>query len=398
MSNTSQFDASASMLGYIYQIRYALYLSLRKLPEIADPERFNVSIEKLDDIAFDDDGSPEELLQTKFHGSQGNITDRSSDIWKTVRVWVESIQSGDILLGDMVLSLVTTQAVVDGSLASLLGVGQERDIDKALLIMSKICEESNQINSMGYKAFKGLSDAEKRSFLESVYIVGKSDDLLRVREKLKPIARQYVPVQAVDAFINRLEGVWFKWIVEALSQSPSGAINLGFLQDFVEKIRPEYSHANLPDEYAEALPDAIDVEGDMRVFIKQMRLFNAPKKLIEIAIVNYYRAFEQRNKWAGDGLLNPGELNGFDRRLVEKWEEEQAFLEMQEEFDTADAKKKFAARLYQYCQQRGVVPIRSDFMGDYLPKGSYHLLSDALKIGWHPDYGELGDASNEDVA
>ncbi|BFM07093.1 ABC-three component system protein [Halioxenophilus aromaticivorans] len=398
MRNTSQFDASNSMLGYIYQIRFALYLSLKKLSDLADPEQFNVSIEKLDDIAFDSDGSPEELLQTKFHGNEGNLTDRSPDIWKTIRVWVESIKSGEISLGNIILSLVTTQAVADGSLASLLGSGPKRDIDEAQQIMSGICEEPNQTNDKGYKAFKSLSAAERNSLLSAIYVVGNSEDLLQIRENMKPIARQSVPVQAADAFLDRIEGNWFKWIVEALSDTPSGIINLGVLQELVDNIRPEYALTNLPAEYVDALPDAMDVDNDMRIFVKQMRLFKAPKKLIELAITNYYRAFEQRNKWAGDGLLNPGEISGFDRKLFEKWYEQQAFMEMQTALDTDEAKRAYSARLYQYCQQQGVVPIRPDFVEEYLSKGSYHMLSDDLKIGWHPEFEQLGDASNEGVA
>ncbi|MEW8147977.1 MAG: ABC-three component system protein, partial [Candidatus Thiodiazotropha endolucinida] len=101
---------------------------------------------------------------------------------------------------------------------------------------------------------------------------------------------------------------------------------------------------------------------------------------------------------AGDGLLNPGEISGFDRKLCEKWYEQQAFMEMQEALDTEEAKRAYSAKLYQYCQQQGVVPIRPDFVEEYLSKGSYHMLSDDLKIGWHPEFEQLGDASNEGVA
>jgi len=64
----NQFDASASALGYIYQVRYALLAALKKMQEVEDPDLYYVSIEKLDDVAFDKKGSPEELLQMKYHG------------------------------------------------------------------------------------------------------------------------------------------------------------------------------------------------------------------------------------------------------------------------------------------------------------------------------------------
>ena len=50
---TNQFDATRSLLGYIYQIRYGLLVSLKKMREVDDPDDYFVSIETIDDIAFD---------------------------------------------------------------------------------------------------------------------------------------------------------------------------------------------------------------------------------------------------------------------------------------------------------------------------------------------------------
>jgi len=398
MSNTSQFNASASMLGYIYQVRYGLLLAWKRLAELPDPDLVNISIEKLDDIGFDQEGTPEELLQTKFHSKTGNITDRSADIWKTIRVWVESAQAGDITLGEVILTLVTTEAIAEGSLAECLGAGKGRNIAEALDLMAEICEESNETNLKGYQAYKSLSKPQRQVLLNSIYILGKSGDLLNIRDRMTPIARQCVPAEAVGAFIDRVEGVWFGWCVEVLSKTPTGVINLGDLQDLIDEFRPEYSHTNLPPEFTDFLPEATDIESDERLFIQQLRLFKAPRKMMELAVINYYRAFEQRNKWAVDGLLNPGELDKFDRKLLEKWQEKQAYLEAIQDIATEEGKRIFSVELYQHCQDNGVVPIRRDFIEHYLSKGSYHILSDDLRIGWHPEFESLGEASNEGAA
>lgn len=397
MSNGDLFNASASMLGYLYQIRYGLFLSLKKLSEVADPEQFNISIEKLDDVGFDKEGTPEELLQTKFHGKPGNLTDRSADIWKTIRVWVKAINDGVIEIDKVVLTLVTTQALPKGSIAYQLSEGEGRDISAALKTMLDIIEESNDTNDKGYKAFKSLSEAQKKVFLNSIYVVGKSDDLLKIRGRMQPIARQSVPIVAVDAFINRIEGEWFEWCIEALSKTPTGVINLGRLQDVIDLIRPQYSHTNLPAEFSDALPDVIEIDSDLRVFVQQLRLFKAPKTMLEQAVKNYYRAFEQRNKWTVDGLLNPGELGRYDRRLEEQWLEQQSFLELLENIETEQGKQRYSVKLYMVCQNEGVIPIRPEFIEGYLSKGSYHILADNLKIGWHPEYLGLS-AANEGLA
>ena len=62
MINKSKYSASASMLGYFYQCRLALLETLKRLkidPTIA------VSIETLDDVVFEKDGTPTGVIQVK---------------------------------------------------------------------------------------------------------------------------------------------------------------------------------------------------------------------------------------------------------------------------------------------------------------------------------------------
>ena len=56
----SNHQATEQMLGYLYQIRYALALLLKN-----DNPDYQISIEKFDDVAFDKDGQPVQLIQLK---------------------------------------------------------------------------------------------------------------------------------------------------------------------------------------------------------------------------------------------------------------------------------------------------------------------------------------------
>ncbi len=62
MAPGTDFSAAPSALGYLFQVRYALVLLLR-----ADEPETLISIEKLDDVAFEQNGEPEQLLQLKHH-------------------------------------------------------------------------------------------------------------------------------------------------------------------------------------------------------------------------------------------------------------------------------------------------------------------------------------------
>ena len=76
-------DASASLTGYLFQARYAL---LRGLEEGRHHPGHALSIEKFDDVAFEEAGRPVELIQTKHHGNRGDVSDTSVDLWKTLHI------------------------------------------------------------------------------------------------------------------------------------------------------------------------------------------------------------------------------------------------------------------------------------------------------------------------
>jgi len=187
LNDTSIFDASASALGYIYQVRYALLLALQKIGQVNDPDDCFISIEKLDDIAFEENGDPVELLQAKYHGSPGNLTDRSSDLWKTIRIWSEMIMDTSKPFEAATFTLLTTENAAPQSIACYLGVADEgRDVEKALETMLEIsCETGNKTNKTAYEKFSSLELWQKKKLLNSVYIVSNSATILEVEEKIK---------------------------------------------------------------------------------------------------------------------------------------------------------------------------------------------------------------------
>lgn len=183
----NEFDASPSALGYIYQVRYALFATLKKIQELDDPDKHSVIIEKIDDISFHNDGSPKELLQTKHRASNTNLTDKSPDIWKTIRIWSELILSGEIDLYSNSFFLVTTQVARVKSLASYLSYdNQYRNIPAALKRVNDICSQKvGKEIQKGTDAFKRLSDSQKMTLLNRIEIIPLSKDITEIGQNLK---------------------------------------------------------------------------------------------------------------------------------------------------------------------------------------------------------------------
>lgn len=83
----SNHQATEQMIGYLYQVRYALFLLLNN-----DDGETQISIEKFDDVAFINDDNAEKMIQLKHHVNQrGDLSNASTDIWRTINVWSDLI-------------------------------------------------------------------------------------------------------------------------------------------------------------------------------------------------------------------------------------------------------------------------------------------------------------------
>ena len=78
-----------------------------------------------DDVAWEQDGTPTELLSSKHHQTPRSLTDQSSDPWKSLSVWHDTGAASDP--AGPRLTLVTTSEAPEGSAASLL-----RDLERVL--------------------------------------------------------------------------------------------------------------------------------------------------------------------------------------------------------------------------------------------------------------------------
>lgn len=187
MSNPAyqtDFSAKEPSLGYYYQIRYSLYLLLRE--KVKDNP--SIRLEDLDDIVLNDiDGT--NLYQTKLHiNSVANLSERSSDFWKTIRVWSEAILNNLVDVDNTIFTLITTAKATPDSFISKLTINSVQTRIGILESMQNICkEQNNQTNQKGYSAFLNLSSEQQIKLINNIYIIDAS---LSIEETLKAIKEE----------------------------------------------------------------------------------------------------------------------------------------------------------------------------------------------------------------
>ena len=145
---------------------------------------------------------------------------------------------------------------------------------------------------------------------------------------------------------------------------------------------------NLPNDF----PFTITMEeGDLterqRVFVAQLRLVLVSDSRLRLAIGNYYRAYQQRVRWLDEGLLYPSELEDYEHYLEGEWRNQ--FEIMREALGGLPSKaemQQLGLRLTHWADTTIIRPIRPRFMDTGFSRGSYHILANDLRIGWHAEF------------
>ncbi len=368
-------------------MRFALLESLQRLRKGQD---FLVAIETLDDVVFEQEGEAPELLQTKHHvNTAADLTDGSIDLWKSLRIWCEGIQAERIPSGTLYF-LVTTVKAADGNAVHYLKPGENRNHDTAMKCLNSIAISStNQKNILAYKAYNGLTDDQRKDLLRNTFVVDSAPHIVDLDSEFKEMSYGFAHGRFLDSFLQQLEGWWYRRAIRHLTDVEATPISSTELDSKTKLLREQFKEESLPidDDIMSASVDASGYQD--RIFIHQLRMIEVGNKRIVRAIRNFYRAYEQRSRWMREDLLYVGELDRYEDRLIEEWDIR--FQQIRDELGeqaSEDAKKTTAQTLYKWVETGSHRGIRAGVTESFIPRGSYQLLSDAQRVGWHLDFKE----------
>lgn len=380
----SNYNATGSMLGYLYQCREALLLAIL---ETKTQPVLSVSIERFDDVAFEWHGTATEQLQLKHHVNPSSLTDMSVDLWKTLRIWSEQVAADPQVPFERRFTIITTAVAPVGSAAELLRATRpSADAEKnALYLLRAAAEDStSQETAAGRKAFLALSEQSQSNLLAAMRIHDNAPGITNVRREIEEQLHFSAQDGKISDLVDHLEGWWFAQVVTSLAEPDALAISLLALRAKIDEIAQAFRNNELlisPDTLAvsaDALP-----ESDGRTFVRQMRAVDVAEESIELAKLDFYRATAQRSSWARENALLDGEAARYDANLVERWKRERFARESNGKPSTEDVKKQFGRDLFHWAN-REQVPFRNRHE-QWLCTGSYQILADGVTVGWHPD-------------
>lgn len=398
-ASTDRFSAGEQGLGYIYQARLAL-LHLLQLPEDT-----SVFLEKDDDLDFIGGDGGKSLASLKHKAVGDRLTDLSTDFWKSVNIWLARYKRDGRAASNLRFFLFTTGMVSAGSfLACLLPNRPTASGDAATLTEladAALAKSASQLIAPITMAFNELSDAEKQDFLERILILDGSPRIGDIPATIRDKHMRSIRREHREFVFERLEGWWTDAVIKQLSGARTEGIFGYEVSDKLSDFAEEYKTDNLPITFRGKVPaDEIDAEADPRLFVAQLRAIGISSNRIRSAILDYYRAFEQRSAWARESLLVSGEVEEYEDRLADEWNRYKDVAFEKLKGDSAEAALREAGTtLYNWAEfETGKIEslrIRARVTEPYVLRGSFHILADITpepRVYWHPRFlDHLGD-------
>ncbi len=396
---SGQFSANASALGYFYQARYALMLLMNEGKIYPDAE---MSIERFDDVAFEQAANPTELIQTKHHLNKlASLSDTSADLWKTIRIWCTESLKHNWDVSKIIFTLVTTAMAPEASIASKLRLSESggRDVESALIDLRNVANtSSSKENKSAYDAFLGLDENQQRLLINNVRVLDSSPNIMDVQSKILTELRYTTRFFA--KIYERLEGWWFCRVIDHLSRDSQGTISHKELLEKIYELQDQFHQDNLPIDFSGPInidSPEYELNTKQRIFVEQLQLVEVGPKRTRMAISDFHKAYRQRSRWIREEVALIDEIIHYEDNLYEEWvrcSEIRKERLVRDKNVSEEKKQSEGWELFNEIEKLNF-PIRPRCTEPYITRGSYHILANQLRLGWHLEFLErLGHLLN----
>lgn len=348
-------------------------------------ERY-LRIEKLDDIEIVDGDTPYNSIQVKQ--TVTNLTNRSADFWKTIRVWSDNLYHGRIKLPDTILTLATTAKAPENSIASFLRQ-DNRQPETALQMMMEETKRITDSLSDEFAAFALLLPEQQRSLVNAIQVFDCIPDIEEIVDKTKARFYWVHPDDQCKVY-DDLQTWWLSQVIHHLRSKSETQLKVSAVAQKITEINDGIKPKKLQDPFLDEKAP-LDYDWDKRTLVLQLKLIALVPQLREMAVRDFYHASKLRT-WLVEELYIK-ELKTYDEQLKDEWK--LLFHSKERPRDTSlseeEIQQQMGREIYTQVNREVNIPIHRDLTDVRITRGSYHVLADkleSLEIGWHPNFKE----------
>lgn len=393
-------DASKKLAGYIFQIQRALYRILK-----SDASNLVIGIETDDDvveISSDDSSLLTVTLEQDKHSinpTKNPYQDSSKNLWHTFHIWLDSMEKMQQIYSKINYCLVTNSLVNEKSLAYALSEAiKEDDIDKCILLMRKIADESEDGvgNSKIIKTVLAYSEEKIKFLIRNLEL--KDCNATEDEEKLKEatINLFHLPKNFENyknSIYESLLGYLFNFCQERWKSEEAAWLDKDQISN---RLYHEISNVNFQRYVEQPLISTkyrqyLSTSNGSHLFIEQLTYLGLPDNYCNKALEAYWGFYSEKVRLEDEGEVLPSQWETRNSALHDRWTHINNNVQT---FSTSTDDIHISKQtIQQTLDPNFLAPIgENKTMHPYFTIGNYHYLANLPEyqyyIYWHSIYAK----------
>jgi len=371
-------NAAGQLLGYVLQFPRALYHLLRATAGCA------VCIEVHGDVAtVMPDGS---IIAEEDKSSvvSNPVTDKSTDLWKTLSNWVEGVERGEFDVSSTTFVLFRNQSGKAGLAEAFDQCTTPEQAEKALSnASSKLSDIDEQHPIWPYYKYALL---DNRDTLIGVIVnfqleTGDGSGYESVEQELRG---KLVPNGQIEVVAKHLSGWLVKLVMNRIAQKHQAIIKF---EEFAHECAVLFERARcteLLDFTTQPSEDEVDSHVKSRpTYLRQIEFVDGENDDLIEAVTDFLRAKTNREKWIENELIDESVAIEFETNLRKYWRNRKKQFNLVHK--STMSKEERGQLLLAECKTH-IETIRNVRPPPSTIAGTYHALANQPVLGWHDDW------------
>jgi hypothetical protein len=385
----SHHSAPGASAGFSYQFERAMYW-------LAQSQAGSViGVETDDDVAVrGSDGT--RLLEQDKHSTRDDgkpFGDRSKDLWNTLAIWIEALETKEIK-GDATRFFMVTNKVLPECVAKQISRAKsDGEIDACVAALEAVAKEPPQHIAI---QIQRVLHPDSRSSLQKLIfhceLADASDGTAGPNLRAATIARLQLPewcVQGADSITNELLGWLHNIALAAWQQNQPAWIQRDHFINQLHAIMDRRKRQIIRERAEHLIPVDDDKIGQEKgsPFVKQLHLVTDDEIVVDNSIREFIRCNIEKSRLSAEGNVTDDDWNAFEGALLSRWDKIRArIIRMKQN----DPEKDIGFEIFTDTTEEHREKLAgSDTEQVYLTSGTYHRLADMIRIGWHPRFKKL---------
>lgn len=385
--------APGQYLGYSLQ-------TTRFLVHLLEAESdWTISLEAFEDIGVEKNNNEKIAEQDKSTLENNPISNRAVDLWKTFSNWVNSVKSGELKTESTQFVLYVSNPKTGTVIESFSKAKSSAEAHSAFLEAKKelfgsifpVNSEpklSDSIKPFVENFFKSDEDIVC-GIIEHFYLeCGSGSPQQDLKEKFAKTL-MFLADENINVALDYALGWVKEQIDRKLEQKKPASVTTREFRTAMASFIQKYNCRAILKTFA-GLPSHSKIQENLRVraYVRQLDIIDADDEQKIKAVKDYLQASFDRTEWSVRGLVHESSFDEFEDVLERTWD---SYRRKTDIFLTGHSSIEKGKYLYSECSCHQATLEGLQVPPHFTP-GSFHLLADAKKIGWHPNYEQMLNA------